>query len=520
MALLQVGDLVRVRPGEKIPVDGVVEEGGSAVDESMITGEPIPVHKTAGSRVTGGTLNGQGSLTVRALRVGRETLLSQIANMVGEAQRSRAPIQRLADRISAYFVPAVILVALVSFVAWGMWGPPPRLAFALVSAVAVLIIACPCALGLATPMAIMVGSGRGATAGVLFRNAEALERLGRVDTLIVDKTGTLTEGRPELVTVIAKTGTEAELLGAASALEQASEHPLAAAIVAGARLRGIEPLEVSAFQADAGQGVIGTVGEHAIVLGTADYLGEHGIDTAQMNPSADELRREGQTVVFVGRDGRLIGLLGVADPIKPSTPEAIRLLEADGLRIVMVSGDSRLTALAVARRLGIDESDVYGEVLPAGKRGDRAQAARARRVGRVCRRWHQRRAGTRRSRRGCRDGDGHRHRDRERERHPGQGRPARLRARAPPQSRDAPEHPSESVPGFRLQRDWRACCGGSVVPLHRHSAQSDVGGCCDDAELGLGHRQCLAAAASRAVTGLHRRKRSKRAYWNPHEPID
>ena len=321
VALLQVGDLVRVRPGEKIPVDGVVEDGGSVVDESMITGEPIPVHKTAGSRVTGGTLNGQGSLTVRAQRVGRETLLSQIAKMVGETQRSRAPIQRLADRISAYFVPAVILVALVSFVAWGVWGPPPRLPFALVSAVAVLIIACPCALGLATPMAIMVGSGRGATAGVLFRNAEALERLGRVDTLIVDKTGTLTEGRPELVTVIAKAGTEAELLGAASALEQASEHPLAAAIVAGARRRGIEPLEVSAFQADAGQGVIGTVGEHALVLGTADYLGERGIDTAPMNLSADELRREGQTVVFVGRDGRLIGLLGVADPIKASHPK-------------------------------------------------------------------------------------------------------------------------------------------------------------------------------------------------------
>ncbi len=359
---VQVGDRLRVRPGEKVPVDGVVVEGRSAVDESMVTGEPIPVEKAPGARVTGGTVNGTGGLVIRAERVGRDTLLAQIVRMVSEAQRSRAPIQRLADVVAAWFVPAVIAVAVLAFVGWILWGPEPRLAYALVAAVSVLIIACPCALGLATPMSIMVGTGRGATAGVLIRDAEVLEVLEKVDTLVVDKTGTLTEGKPRLVSVDG----DDDVLRLAASLERASEHPLAAAVVEGARARGIASLPaVTAFQSVTGKGVAGTVDGRQVVLGNTALLAERGIDVGALAARADALRREGQTVVFVAVDGRVAGLLGVADPIKASTPEALRALRDDGVRIVMLTGDARATAEAVARTLGIDELE--GEVLPERK---------------------------------------------------------------------------------------------------------------------------------------------------------
>jgi len=360
------GDRLRVRPGEKVPVDGVVVEGASAVDESMITGEPIPAEKSVGSRVTGGTVNGMGGFVMRAERVGAETLLAQIVRMVSEAQRSRAPIQRLADAVSAYFVPLVVLVAVVTFVVWGLFGPEPRLAYGLVNAVAVLIIACPCALGLATPMSIMVGTGRGASAGVLVKNAEALEVLEKVDTLVVDKTGTLTEGRPRLVTVVAAPGqSETELLRLAASLERGSEHPLAAAIVAGARERGVEPAGAADFQSVTGQGVVGTVDGRAVTLGNHRLLADLGVDLGDLPGRAEELRRAGQTVMFATVEGRVAGLLGVADPIKGSAREAVRLLREEGLRVVMLTGDSRTTAEAVARELGIPE--VEAEVGPAGK---------------------------------------------------------------------------------------------------------------------------------------------------------
>src|SRR6184192_1478005 len=368
VALDQVkhGDRLRVRPGERVPVDGVIREGTSAVDESMVTGEPMPVEKVAGDTVTGGTLNTSGSFVMEAQRVGSETMLAQIVRLVSEAQRSRAPMQRLADKVAAIFVPAVVLAAVLTFVAWAMVGPQPRLAHALVNAVAVLIIACPCALGLATPMSVMVAVGRGATAGVLVRDAEALEVLEKVDTVVVDKTGTLTEGRPKLVSIAATGATgEAELLRLAAGLERASEHPLAAAIVAGARARGIEPAPVDGFRSVTGKGVTGVVQGRIVALGNRALLDEIGVDPGDLGTRAEALRREGQTVVLVAVDGRPAGLVGVADPIKPSTPEALAALHAEGIRVVMVSGDSRTTAEAVARRLGIDE--VYAEVLPQAK---------------------------------------------------------------------------------------------------------------------------------------------------------
>jgi P-type Cu+ transporter len=364
---VRIGDICRVRPGEKIPVDGIAVEGHSAVDESMVTGEPIPVEKSAGARVTGGTINTTGSLLIRADRVGSDTLLAQIVRMVGEAQRSRAPIQRLADRIAAYFVPAVVGVAILAFIAWSVWGPEPRLAHGLVSAVAVLIIACPCALGLATPMAIMVGTGRGAGAGVLVKNAEALERLERVDTLVVDKTGTLTEGKPALVSVAPLSGrSEADAVRLAAALEGSSEHPLAAAILSGARERNIDVPSATEFRSVPGKGIAGRVNGVAAALGNAAMMEEAGVEVGAARSKADELRREAQTVMFLAVDGELAALLGVADPVKPTTVEAIDALHAEGLRIVMLTGDNRVTAEAVARRLQIDE--VRADVLPAGKR--------------------------------------------------------------------------------------------------------------------------------------------------------
>jgi len=365
---VQVGDLLRVRPGEKIPVDGIVTDGHSSVDESMVTGEPLPVEKAAGDRLTGGTINGTGALLMRAERVGADTLLAQIVRMVSEAQRSRAPIQRLADVIAAWFVPGVVLVAIISFGAWSLWGPEPRLALALVNAVAVVIIACPCALGLATPMSIMVGTGRGAAAGVLIKNAEALERLEKVDVLVVDKTGTLTEGKPRLVTVqpAGPVRDERDLLELAASLEQASEHPLAAAIVAAARERELNLQPAADFRSETGKGVIGRVGARNVALGNAALMRDLGVDLGSARPQADRLRADGQTVMFASVDGAFAGLLGVADPIKASTPEAVAALHAEGLRIIMLTGDSRATAEAVARKLGID--DVVAEVLPADKR--------------------------------------------------------------------------------------------------------------------------------------------------------
>jgi Cu+-exporting ATPase len=366
LAHVHVGDRLRVRPGEKVPVDGVVVEGTSLVDESMITGEPIPVEKRPGDRVIGATVNGTGSFVMQAERVGAETLLAQIVRMVAEAQRSRAPIQRLADVVSAWFVPAVLVTAVVTFAAWSAFGPPPAMARGLVNAVAVLIIACPCALGLATPMSIMVATGRGAGAGILVKHAEALELLERVDTLVVDKTGTLTEGRPQLTAVNAlDAGGEAELLRRAASVERASEHPLAGAIAAGAEARGLRLAAVDEFQSVTGQGVIGRVEGHAVAVGNRALLASLGVDTAPLESRAEALRPQGQGVMLVAVDGRPAGVLGVADPIKPSTPEALRALGREGMRVIMLTGDSRTTAAAVAARLGIEE--VIAEVLPAEK---------------------------------------------------------------------------------------------------------------------------------------------------------
>jgi len=360
------GDHVRVRPGEKIPVDGVVQDGTTSVDESMITGEPIPVEKVKGSRVTGGTVNGTGSIVMRAERVGSDTLLAQIVRMVAEAQRSRAPIQKLADTVAGYFVPVVVLVAVVTFIVWALFGPAPAMAYGLLNAVAVLIIACPCALGLATPMSIMVGTGRGAMAGVLIKNAEALEVLEKIDTLVVDKTGTLTEGKPQLAALIAAPGqSDDEILRLAASLERGSEHPLAAAIVDGAEKRGIKLADASDFRSITGKGVTGSVDGKRVALGNRRLLEELGIAAAEFSARSEELRRDGQTVMFLVIDGAVAGLIGVADPVKQSTPEAIRLLHEDGVKIVMLTGDNRTTAEAVARKLGIDE--IQAEVLPEQK---------------------------------------------------------------------------------------------------------------------------------------------------------
>jgi P-type Cu+ transporter len=360
------GERLRVRPGEKVPVDGVVIEGVTSVDESMVTGEPIPVEKTKGSKVTGGTVNGTGSFIMQAERVGSDTLLAQIVRMVSEAQRSRAPIQKLADVVAGYFVPTVVLVAILTFIVWALFGPEPAIAYALVNAVAVLIIACPCALGLATPMSIMVGTGRGATAGVLIKNAEALEVLEKIDTLVVDKTGTLTEGKPRLISVIPARGQdEGALLFLAASLERGSEHPLAAAIVAGAEERGVKLTNAREFRSITGKGVVGSVDGKQVALGNRKLLEELNVDPGELWDQSEELRKDGQTLMYVVFEGVVAGVLGVADHVKQSTPEAIRMLHEDGIKIVMLTGDNRTTAEAVAKKLGIDE--VHAEVLPEQK---------------------------------------------------------------------------------------------------------------------------------------------------------
>ncbi len=363
---VKVGDHLRVRPGDKVPVDGVVVEGHSSVDESMLTGEPVPVEKAAGDSVTGATINGSGSLVIEARRVGADTVLSQIVEMVAQAQRSRAPIQKLADQVAGYFVPTVVLVAVVAFIAWAVWGPPPALAYALVSAVSVLIIACPCALGLATPMSIMTATGRGAQAGVLIKNAEALERFAKVDTLIVDKTGTLTLGKPKLVAVLPEQGVgEDELLRLAASLERGSEHPLAEAIVGGAEARGLTLAKAEDFEAITGKGVIGRVDGKAVALGNAKLVAALGLDGEAASRQAEARRDQGETVMFVAVEGRIAGLVSVADPVKETTPAALKALHDEGLRIVMVTGDNERTAKAVAARLGIDE--IRADVLPEDK---------------------------------------------------------------------------------------------------------------------------------------------------------
>ena len=363
---VQVGDRLRVRPGEKVPVDGVVVDGRSSIDEALVTGEAMPVRKDVGAAVIGGSLNQSGALVIEAQKVGRDTMLARIVQLVADAQRSRAPIQRLADQVAGWFVPAVIAVAVLAFVAWFAVGPEPRLTYGLLAAVAVLIIACPCALGLATPMSIMVGVGRGAQAGVLIKNAEALERLEKVTTLVVDKTGTLTEGKPAVTAIRPADGfNEAEILRLAASVERASEHPLAVAIVAAAEAQGVIPAPVSDFDSPTGRGALGTVDGRRVRLGNGKFLAEAGISTTALDPAAEALRQDGATAIFMSMDDRVAGVIAIADPIKATTPEALQALRAEGIRVVMLTGDNRTTAQAVARKLGIDE--VEAEVLPDQK---------------------------------------------------------------------------------------------------------------------------------------------------------
>jgi P-type Cu+ transporter len=376
---LAVGDKLRVRPGEKVPVDGVILEGRSSLDESLVTGESMPVTKEVGAQVIAGTLNQSGGFVMRADKVGRDTLLSQIVQMVADAQRSRAPIQRLADQVAGWFVPTVIIIAIAAFAAWAWFGPEPRMAFGLVAAVSVLIIACPCALGLATPMSIMVGVGRGAQAGVLIKNAEALERMEKIDTLVVDKTGTLTEGKPKLVDIVPGSGfEESEILRLAASVEQASEHPLADAIVRAAEEKSLALSKVEDFDSPTGKGAIGKVDGKTIVLGNAKYLASIGIDVVTMDAESERLRGDGATVINIAVDGKLAGLFAIADPVKTSTPAALKALADEGIKVIMLTGDNRTTATAVARKLGI--ADVEAEVLPDQKS---AVVAKLQKAGRV-----------------------------------------------------------------------------------------------------------------------------------------
>ncbi len=460
MEHVQVGDTLRIRPGEKVPVDGGVLEGDSSVDESMVTGEPIPVRKTAGERLIGATVNGTGSLLMRAEKVGAETLLAQIVQMVAEAQRSRAPIQRMVDIVSGYFVPAVVVIAIITFIVWNIWGPEPALAYAVINAVAVLIIACPCALGLATPMSIMVGTGKGAMMGVLFKNAEALEELRKVNTLVVDKTGTLTEGHPELVSVIASGGfSEEEIVRLTGSLERSSEHPLAAAIVRGAETRGVELTTADDFQSVTGKGVTGRVDGHSIALGNIRLLEDAGIDAGDLPQQADTGRAEGQTVMLLAVDGQAAGLIGVADPVKQTTPEAIRSLHEEGIEIVMLTGDNRKTAEAVAGRLGIDR--VQAEVLPDQKAA-------------IVKQLQDEDAGKRRPARYC----------------PGTGAVPGHHA----------QHPREPVLCIYLQHARRAGRGRDPLPLLRHPAVADHRGRSHEFQLGIGYCQFTALAQDAHLT--------------------
>jgi heavy metal translocating P-type ATPase len=364
--LVQIGDRLRVRPGDKVPVDGIVEDGRSSLDESLVTGESMPTTKTTGDTVIGGTLNQTGSLVVRADKIGRDTMLARIVQMVADAQRSRAPIQRMADRVAAWFVPVVIGIAIIAFIIWATVGPDPRLAHALIVAVAVLIIACPCALGLATPVSIMVGVGRGAGLGVLIKNAEALELMEKVNTLVVDKTGTLTEGRPSVTQIVPATGFERdELLRLAAGVERASDHPLARAIVKAATDAGLTIPEVTAFDSPTGKGAVGTVDNHRILIGSANYLAGEGLDTSTLTADADRLRADGATAIFIGLDNQVAGIFAIADPVKDTTPDALKALSAEGIEVVMLTGDNRVTAEAVGRRLGIDR--IEADVLPDHK---------------------------------------------------------------------------------------------------------------------------------------------------------
>ncbi len=430
----------------------------------------MPVTKTVGAKAIGGTMNQSGGLVIEAEKVGRDTLLSQIVQLVAEAQRSRAPIQRLADQVSGYFVPAVIGVAALAFAGWAIWGPEPRFAFGLVAAVSVLIIACPCALGLATPMSIMVGVGRGAQAGVLIKNAEALEHMEKVDTLVVDKTGTLTEGKPAVTAVVpAKGFTEVDILRLAASVERASEHPLAVAIVAAAESESIATSPVTDFDSPTGKGALGTVEGRRVVLGNEAFLAEHGIDiggTAMCRPM--DLRQDGATAIFAGVDGRVAGIIAIADPVKPTTPEALAGLKAEGIRVVMLTGDNRTTAKAVARPLGIDE--VEAEVLPEQKSAVVKRLQGEGQRGRDGGRRRQRRAGAGRGRRRHRHGHRHRRGDGKRRHHAAQGRPDGHRPRTPAVAGDHAQHPPEPVLRLHLQRARRAGRGGRPLSVLRHPA--------------------------------------------------
>ena len=485
---VQVGDSLRVRPGDGVPGDGEVLEGASAIDESMVTGESMPVAKAAGDHLIGGTINGSGAVVMRADKVGADTVLQRIVTMVAEAQRSRAPIQRLADIAAGWFVPAVLVVAVAAFVAWAIWGPAPALAYGLIAAVSVLIIACPCALGLATPMSIGVGVGKGAGAGVLIKSAEALERMEKIDTLVIDKTGTLTEGRPSVTAIVTAPGyDEAGVLALAAGLERSSEHPLAAAILAAAKIRNAAIPEATDFASVTGKGVTGVVGSKRVALGNAPLMTDGGVDLGDLAAKADELRQDGATALFLAVDGKAAAVIAIADPIKASTVPALKRLRDEGIRIVMLTGDDKATALAVARKLGIDE--VEAEVLPEDKHRivEEAEVGRPRR--RHGRGRRQRRPRPRRRRCRHRHGDGNRGGDPKRRHHSAERRPRRHRPGAGAEPDDHAQHPSEPDLRFRLQRRRHPARGRRALPGVRPFTQPDDRGARDVVELGLGHRQ-------------------------------
>ncbi|GIX35804.1 MAG: hypothetical protein KatS3mg126_1583 [Lysobacteraceae bacterium] len=498
IAQIRVGDRLRVRPGEKVPVDGRVVEGRSAVDESMLTGEPVPVSRGPGDRLIGGTLNTHGALLMVAERVGAETVLARIVQMVAQAQRSRAPMQRLADVVAGRFVAAVVTVAVLTFLGWGLFGPEPSWLHGLVNAVAVLIIACPCALGLATPMSIMVASGRGARLGVLFRDAAAIERMREVDTLIVDKTGTLTEGRPRFHGALPAEGFDAErLLRLAASLDQPSEHPLAQALVTAARERGLALAPVEGFEVLAGLGVRGKVEDHELALGNRALMQRIGVEVTALDGQVERLRAEGASVMYLAVDGGLAGALALADPVRADTPQALDQLHRRGLRLVMATGDAEGTARAVAARLGIDE--VHAELQPAAKLELVERLQREGRVVAMAGDGINDAPALARADVGIAMGTGHRCRHGERGPHPGQGRPARHRTSPCPVGGDGAQHEAEPRLRLPLQPAWRAGRGGAALPLHRLAALADAGRGGDEPELGLGDRQRPAAGLGAAA---------------------